>query len=1133
MQPVLLTEGAVAEIAVVMVTDVVDSTALASRLGRTKYDEFRQEHDSILRDAAEDSAGRVVKSTGDGFLVVFPSVAAALDAAVCIQQRVERRNRGAEVQIGVRIGISIGDATVEDGDYFGIPSIEAARLCAQARGGEILIADLVRAVLRGQARHELQSAGVLTLKGLPETVGWKVLWTPLPKVAGPLLPPRLRRAPDIAYVGRGAERALLLAKWDRAAAGDRQVVLISGEAGIGKTRLVTQTAQTGLPDDALVLYGRCDEDQGVPYYPWLEVLGDYVHIAPRRMLRPHAGELSKLIPDLCRKLGIAAAPKSADPDTERYLLFKAVEALLAAASEQAPVLVILDDLHWADRPTLLLLKHLVASSTDYRLLLLATYRESDIGPDHPLTSLLSDLYRESSVARLPLAGLDPHEIVEFIDEMAGHPVELVGLTLAREVHRETAGNPFFAGELLRHLTETGVIAKQADGRWALTGTLSGHRLPPSVREVIGRRVQRLSDETRVILSVASVIGSDFDHGLLSRAANVPEARVLDLLDEAITASLLTKTSIGRASTDPAMSDVYSFSHGLVQATLYDALSTSRRTALHRAVGEAIEAMSGEEPDARLPELAHHFLAAIPASNDGRAVHYATRAGWDAMRQFAYDQAAALFAKALAASRLVRERPPIALLQALGDAQMRAGDSEAARRTLLKAADAARRQNEPEALARAARACGIWGLSPGVDYALVGLAEEAIERLEGRDCPRLIAELKGLLAAALHYAPATETERRTRLAVEALASARGEYERAGDRQSAETLAYVIGRYLHARHGPDSATQDSTLADELFELCRELLDLCRELGDVELELLARHWRTAMLLEIGDFAAHAGELAWIEHMATELRQPRATVFLPLHRGQLAVTTGRFAEAERLNSESVEIAGGVPGSLGGLAASTQMLLLRLQQGRLPEVEAQVRAMADAYPDIVAIRSALVVLLLQAERHVEARVEFERIVAPGLASLPRDNTHITMLALLAEAATELHDEVRAKALYDWLLPFRGRWVVLAITFILWPVDRSLGQLAGATGSVELALSHLATARRQAEQADALPSLALIFLDEARLLWTRGGPADAERSSQRARQASLLSESLGMRHVNHHAAQLLAEFAARGAETSR
>ncbi len=308
-----------------------------------------------------------------------------------------------------------------------------------------------------------------------------------------------------------------------------------------------------------------------------------------------------------------------------------------------------------------------------------------------------------------------------------------------------------------------------------------------------------------------------------------------------------------------------------------------------------------------------------------------------MGQSAYDQAAALFARALALSGDAPGPDRIALLQALGSARMRAGDSEGARRALLEAAGAARSQAEPEALALAVRSCGIWGLSLGVDHALIGLAEEAIGVLEGWGRPRLAAEVKGLLAAALYYASAEETPRRERLASEALASARAGHE-AGDRESTATLAYVLSRCLLARWGPDSATRDFPLADELVALSRQL-------DDVELELFALNWRTTMLGELGEFAALERELERMEHMATVLRQPRAIVFLPLHRAMLALVAGRFAEAERLNAESVAIGERIAGSVGRLAAEVQMMMVRLQQGRLPELETQVRPSSTGIP--------------------------------------------------------------------------------------------------------------------------------------------------------------------------------------------
>lgn len=1113
------------ETAIIMVTDLVGSTELASRVGNVTYEALRHEHDSILGDDIEDSGGLVIKNTGDGVLAVFPSVTAALAAATTIQQHLERRTRTADVAtLRVRIGISIGDALVDDGDYFGIPPIEATRLCARAEGGEILISDPVLAVLRDRKGHRFDSRGPLELKGMAEPVtAWILHWQPLPEATDAALPPRLRGLTHTTYVGRAAEQSRLLESWDRTVDAQRQVVVISGEPGIGKTRLVAEAAATAIPDDALILYGRCDEDQGVPYHPWLEILREYVRVAPRRLLRPYAGELVRLVPELTQKLGTPPPPPSTDPDAERYQLFNAVAGLLTGATARAPLLVILDDLHWADQPTLQLFRHLVTTTTAGRLMLLGTFRDSDVGAEDPLTAMLADLRRESGVTRIDLVGLAAPEIIDLMEVTAGHPIDASGLDLAGEVHRETAGNPFFVGEILRHLRETGTIALDADGQWSFDAPRVAHSLPQSVREVVGRRLQRLGAAARGVLSTGAVIGPEFDIRLIARVAGLPASDLLDLLDEAVDAALLTRTSAGptsapaspsgivTATTSAAAGQMYAFSHGLVQATLYDALPTGTRLELHRSVGIAIEELYGDPPD-RLGELAHHFLEATLGGDADRAVDYATRAGQQAMRQFAYDRAEVLFARALGAIPAARPADQIPLLQFLGEARMRRGDTTAARRTLLAAAAAARRHDEPEALARATLACGIWGLSAGVDEELVALAEEAIAGLADRPSRRLLAELKGLLAVALYYAPAPRRERCRQLASEAVVLARSEHERLKTRESAASLAYVLVRALLADWGIDSAAGDVE--------CAEALDLCRQVGNRELELLVRNWRVNVLFELGDFAGLDAEVAKVEHMATELRQPRAIVYLPLHRGMRAAVQGRFTEAEQRNAESRRLGAQVGNPLTELAGHAQVLLIRLLQGRLPELEQPLRGLVDAYPSLVALRCALVTLLVQAGRQAEARDELTAVMAGGRDGIATDNTFGVAVGLLAEAATQLKDANAARALYEWLTPLHGRWVVSPTAAALWPVDRSLGILAGTAGDAVAGLAHLATAKQLGERADALPTLALTALDEARLRAARRAPGDREQVRVRAREARVLGAHLDMRQVVSEAARL-------------
>ena len=510
-----------------------------------------------------------------------------------------------------------------------------------------------------------------------------------------------------------------------------------------------------------------------------------------------------------------------------------------------------------------------------------------------------------------------------------------------------------------------------------------------------------------MLAVGAVIGAQFRVATLARAAGVPRDDVLPLLDSAVEHGLL------HAVTGSAES--YSFSHGLVQATVYDGLAPSRRAELHGAVGEAIEEVyDPDERETRLTELAHHFLESAQDANAEKAVAYARRAGDRAMSQFAYDQAATLFERALA---VPGPHPPderTALLQTLGEAQTRAGDTEAARRTLLGAAGMARRHDDADGLARAALACGIWGLSFGVDDELVRLLEEAIER---RPEDGLLARLKGMLASELYWSGQPERRaapgRRSARPRARAGSARGRSPRVD-----ETLAYVLGRVLLARWGPDSAAQD-------IETCEELIERARALGDGELELMARQWRISVLLELGDVAAVDQEIARVEHMANELRQPRAMAFLPLQHGMRAIAVGRFDEAERLMAESAEI--GRRGARIGQRAGRD----RAAPGHSPAPGPDGRARGAA-ARARGRPSGNGRPALRARRVCSSRPGGRRRRGPswsaspgaGLDGLPRDNDHVVMLALLAEVAAELGDEARAGAIYEWLEPYAGRWVV-------------------------------------------------------------------------------------------------------------
>src|SRR5437899_696829 len=523
-------------------TDLVGSTELLARLEGDAAEVLRCTYFALLREAIAVSGGEEVKTLGDGIMTAFPNASAALACAVAMQQAAARHNRRVpDRALAIRIGISAGEVSCEEGDYFGTPVVEAARLCAAARGGQILVTELTRLLAGGRAGPALEPVGSLSLKGLPEPVpACQVTWE-LRQASKIPLPVHLDAQGRRRFVGRQEERRALAETTKAAEAGERQMVLVAGEPGIGKTRLVTEAALEAHAGGATVLYGRCGEEFGVPYQPVVEALRHYVLACSQTELAAYAqaqgGELIRLVPELAQRVPDLPAPRVAEPDTERYLLFDAVAGLLAVAARDGPVMLVVDDFHWADKATLALMDHLMRWAEPMALIVVGTYRDSELTRSHPLTGALADWRREQAVRRLALRGLSDANVVDFLTQVASHELDDAGVAFAHALHRETDGNPFFLVEILRHLTEIGAI-RQEDGRWRYQGDPADLGVPESVREVIGRRVERLSEATGRALGVASVIGRDFDLPVLAGVLQEPEERVLEALEEALEARLV-------------------------------------------------------------------------------------------------------------------------------------------------------------------------------------------------------------------------------------------------------------------------------------------------------------------------------------------------------------------------------------------------------------------------------------------------------------------------------------------------------------------------------------------------------------------------------------------------------------------
>ncbi len=894
------------------------------------------------------------------------------------------------------------------------------------------------------------------------------------------------------FVGREKEMDELRAGLEDALSGHGRLLMLVGEPGIGKTRTSEEFATYARLRNVQVLWGRCYEGEGAPvYWPWVQAIRSYVHdrdpAALMSEMGPGAADIAQVVSEVRERLPGLPVPPALEPEQARFRLFDSITTFLKNASRSQPLVLVLDDLHWADKPSLLLLQFLARELRGARLLVLATYRDVELRRQHPLSQALGELNREGLSQRILLRGLAARDVARFIEITAGAapPPALV-----EAVYRETEGNPFFVNEVVRLLVADGRLESPDQVKsWSVT-------IPQSVREVVGRRLDHLSETCNRVLTIASVIGREFELRVLERVAGahgdapVSGDRLLEALEEAVGARVITEV--------PRAADRYSFSHALIRETLYEELSTTRRVRLHRQIGEVLEGLYAANPEPHLAELAYHFSEGAQGGDVDKAIDYARRAAERATSLTAYEDAAGHYERALQALEL--KEPPdeeqrCELLLALGEAQNRAGDRDRAKETFRQAADLSRKPGAAECLARAALGfAGLFGEWGTVDERTLGFLEEALRAL-GEEDSSLRAALLSRLAMELWFSGSPEpAEEPSRQAVEMA------------RRLQDPEALLPGLWI--RHlllgGPEHV-------DERLAAGTEILQLVEETGATERAVAGHYFRIVALLELGDRQAGFDEIEAYARLAKQLRQPHLLGWATLYRATGSLIEGRFEEFHRLHRENLAWVERAQEPLLAQMHRWQALDARLLQFGARAVKADMEEEAERSPSpwwpITLAR-----LHVETGRTAEARRAFEVFAAADFADVPRDGTWLGMVTLLSEICGLLADVPRAAILYELLLPHADRNVVGQGFGEYWgSASRCLGLLATTMSRWEDAEKHFEDALEMNARMGARPWLAQTQHDYAEMLVRRSVKGDREKALGLLKQALDTAQEMGMK----------------------
>lgn len=1118
-----------AGVAIVVFSDLVDSTALLARLGDDRMEAVRRTYVGEVGDVVTASHGRLVKTLGDGVMASFDSALGALRAAAGIQSAVEHLDEalGGGGLTG-RVGVAAGEPIRDGNDLHGMPVVIAARLCAVANGGEVLAHELVRALVASRDVVAFEEAQNYELKGVPGVVRASSLrWRELAQVGGAgvdrdegdraaalgessgrvALPRMLAAFADEPLIGRDREIAALReATIPRVG---RRAALVLGEPGIGKTRHAAAAAAAAQADGAVVVLARCPLEPVVAFEPWVRAIGELAlagDAAWCRGLADAAGaELAALVPELSAATVVPSESGGADAlvvaEGQRYRLLRGIGATLARAAGDAPLHVVLDDAHWCDPASAQALGHLLDSAPVEQLVLVATAREGEFGRGHPVSRVLAELRRTRDMSELRLVGLDVHGLAALVGKRVGRAITP---RLAARLQARTAGNPFFVGELVRDLEERDALRDD--------DVVEATAAPDAVTDLVEERLERLDATTMRLLVAVAAIGPSAPIALAARAAGLDEGETARAVGEALAERLVEELAVPRPTVG--------FPHALIREGLVARTDAAAGARLHLAIAQALE----HEPDVEPAERARHYGLAVPVAGPEIAIAAHLEAGRGAAEAHDSEQAAAHLRRALA---LIPESDLVARAAALlelGEQLLLSADRVAARDAFRAAADAARATGDDGTLARAALGFAGgdigFGWEAGLDDVSPPLLREGLAAIGDSD-PRMAQRMTFRLA----YLQVFSDEDAELAALAERSAELGDLMGDDEAKLIARFTRLMSRYNHSPDGLPCAG----LISELLNEALEMTELARRAGRDDLLLRTLGWLAFAEYSHGHIARCDRALAEAREIAERIGSPRFMWEVDIAAGQRLLDSGDRAGGEAL----IRRAGSVLRRLSpDLHVIVEMSLLALSEsiygGNPTPMRIGYEAVEKVFAKSYALAATTWLTALDGD-HETARRRLTSLLADDGERLRRPDVQVPFtVALLALTATVVGDREAGNRLRPMLESLRPYLIVVA-PMICFPFLGGwvIGRLELLAGNAELAVRELHEAVEQADAYGLIWPRSWPRVDLALALHRRGDPGDAERADATLREAEELAECFGIAEVSGHAAAARAELEGR------